>query len=434
MGAWLPFRAGLAWQHLIHIGGFCFLFAPRTLWFGVIRSLFLSDMNFSIGLNRLRDKLFAQIHQNNLVYNTCWEDPRQDRIMMQIQPDSKIVMITSAGCNALDYLLDSPEAVHTIDVNPRQNALLELKRALFRNASHDELFGIFGNGRDQRAEAIFHDLLKKDLPAYPQKYWSEKIKWFTSDRRGFYFRGTSGMFAWLFKQYLDNRREARKMLNELFEADSIEQQKEIYTRLEPRVVSKVAKWMMSRHLTLSLLGVPRPQRNLILKQYPGGMASYITDNLRHIFTELPIRENYFWYLYVKGHYAPDCAPGYLLKENFEHLKQAQGRINQYTGYLSHFLRENPDQYTHYVLLDHQDWLASHAPEALDEEWKLILENSRPGTKILLRSAAMTVDFFPDFVKERVKFKGSDNDETLQKLHHDDRVGTYGSVYFGEVTA
>ncbi|TAE49008.1 MAG: DUF3419 family protein, partial [Cytophagales bacterium] len=64
--------------------------------------------SFKQSLNQLRDKIFQNIHSNNLIYNTCWEDPRCDREMLQFKNDSKVVMITSAGCNALDYLLDSP--------------------------------------------------------------------------------------------------------------------------------------------------------------------------------------------------------------------------------------------------------------------------------------------------------------------------------------
>jgi len=35
--------------------------------------------------------------------------------------------LTSAGCNVLEYLLDSPAEIHAVDVNPRQNALLHLQ-------------------------------------------------------------------------------------------------------------------------------------------------------------------------------------------------------------------------------------------------------------------------------------------------------------------
>ena len=82
-------------------------------------------------LDRVQDWIFRQVHHRNLVYNTCWEDPRCDRKLLELGPGSRVVMITSAGCNALEYLLDGPERIHCVDVNPRQNALLHLKQALF---------------------------------------------------------------------------------------------------------------------------------------------------------------------------------------------------------------------------------------------------------------------------------------------------------------
>ena len=77
---------------------------------------------------------FTDLPDNNdLVYNTCWEDPRCDRQLLQINEESKLCMITSAGCNALDYLLDNPTEIHCVDMNPRQNALLNLKKSVIKN-------------------------------------------------------------------------------------------------------------------------------------------------------------------------------------------------------------------------------------------------------------------------------------------------------------
>jgi S-adenosylmethionine-diacylglycerol 3-amino-3-carboxypropyl transferase len=89
---------------------------------------------------------------------------------------------------------------------------------------------------------------------------------------------------------------------------------------------------------------------------------------------------------------------------------------------------NPDEYSHYVLLDHQDWLASHDLEGLREEWDLILKNSRPGTRILMRSASPEIDFIPEPVRDRLRFFS----ELTGCLHLQDRVGTYGSTLLAEV--
>ena len=64
----------------------------------------------------LSDALFTRVHGNNLIYNMCWEDPRTDREAMALDETSRVVVITSAGCNALDYLLDAPAEVVAVAV------------------------------------------------------------------------------------------------------------------------------------------------------------------------------------------------------------------------------------------------------------------------------------------------------------------------------
>jgi len=185
---------------------------------------------------------------------------------------------------------------------------------------------------------------------------------------------------------------------------------------------------MNRHLTMMLLGVPRAQKNLILEKYPDAMAGYIKTNLRHVFTEIPIKDNYYWRLYLTGRYTKNCSPEYLKENNFKVLQNNIDAIKTHTTTISDFLKVNPGKYSHYVLLDHQDWLAHHLPEALHEEWGLILDNSLPGTKVLMRSAAKEIDFFPDFIHDRIEWKT----EVSEKMHSFDRVGTYASTYLGVV--
>ena len=94
----------------------------------------------------ISNRIFKFVHGRNLVYNTCWEDPRLDREAMNLGPDDRVMVITSAGCNALDYALDSPAQVYAVDMNPRQNALLELKMAGIRNLEFVDFQQMFGQG------------------------------------------------------------------------------------------------------------------------------------------------------------------------------------------------------------------------------------------------------------------------------------------------
>ena len=80
---------------------------------------------------RTARRLFDLVYSNSLVYNQCWEDPRVDHEALRLTRDDRVLAITSAGCNVLDYALSGAQVV-AVDANPRQNHLLELKLSAIR--------------------------------------------------------------------------------------------------------------------------------------------------------------------------------------------------------------------------------------------------------------------------------------------------------------
>lgn len=377
------------------------------------------------------DALFKFVHGNNLIYNTCWEDPRIDRELMKLDESSTVVMITSAGCNALEYLLDQPAAVNAVDLNFRQNALLDLKTALILQGEHEDLFRLFGHGADPDFKTIYARVRPR-LKHEQQAWWDKRIRYFAPNKKGktFYFRGAAGQAAWMFRNFFFRmKRGVRDNVLELLNADSLPQQQEKYSFVEPRLWDSFSTWLVRQPWIMAMLGVPRPQIRLMQTQYPGGLSQYIQDKLKHVLTAVDIRDNYFWRVYLTGAYTSSCCPNYLKPENFLTLRNACPALRTHTDSISGFLRKNPGKYSHFVLLDHQDWLAWHAPHALDEEWRLILTNSRPGAKVLLRSAGLDLSFVPQWVRERVTFRP----DLTDPLHPGDRVGTYGSLHFGIIS-
>jgi S-adenosylmethionine-diacylglycerol 3-amino-3-carboxypropyl transferase len=379
-------------------------------------------------MRRAHDALFDRVHSSTLIYNTCWEDPRLDRQMLNLQPDSRVVMITSAGCNALDYLLDDPAQIHAVDVNPRQNALLQLKIALIEHGDHAELFRLFGEG----VRPDFRSLLGRlTLPSYARTFWENKDNYFDSNRvnPSFYYRGAAGRVAWVVLQGLGKTNpKVRDLLASLIEAQSLEEQRSLYDRLQGWLWNAFNSWLVKQPLTMAMLGVPRPQIRIIEETFPGGLIGYIRTKMEYVLTKLPMRDNYFWRVYATGHYTADCCPNYLRAENFQPLRNRANRVNTHSTTVANFLKQNPGGYSHFVLLDHQDWLASHDVDGLREEWDLVLKNSRPGTRILMRSASPEIDFIPAPVRDRLRFFP----ELAASLHLEDRVGTYGSTLLAEV--
>lgn len=381
-------------------------------------------------VKNIQDRFFDSIVTNHLVYNTCWEDPRIDRKLLNIDSDSRIVMLTSAGCNALDYLLDDPERIYSVDANPNQNALLELKKVLFEHGSHELLFNFFGRGHHPSARIDYEQHLKSWLPRDVRQFWDQNINYFnrTSTQPSFYFRGTSGKIALMMHQHIKRKGLYAKALN-LLDATSLKEQHYYFHEIEPELWNGFSRWLIKRNSTMALLGVPETQRNLIDEEFDGGLFQFIRNKMEHVFTELPIHDNYFWRVYITGSYTPNCCPNYLKKEYFNPLQNRVDRINSYTTTLSDFLEAHPGSYTHFVLLDHQDWMANAQPRELEREWQLILDNAAPGARILFRSACQEVPYLPDFVYDYVDFIPKRTSE----LHQKDRVGTYGSTNLGIVT-
>jgi S-adenosylmethionine-diacylglycerol 3-amino-3-carboxypropyl transferase len=388
-------------------------------------------MNSAANLSRrLGDAFFRFVHGNRLVYNACWEDPRLDRKLLALGPDSRVVVITSAGDNALDYLLDDPASVACVDVNFRQNALLELKRALFLHGTFKELFTFFGEGGGASCAGVYVRL-RRHLPAYAAAYWDKYIDYFKGGRlsRSFYHHGASGAAAFLFTRLLTLLKPGlRRELPRLLAACDTEEQRRVFSAVEPVFWDRVSRWLVARPELMALLGVPRPQIALIRDSHPGGLEGFVREKVRRVFTETAMAENYFWRVYLTGRYTPQCCPEYLKEANFETIRQRLDRLTTHTVSLSGFLEEHPGPYSHFILLDHQDWLAGHDPAALAEEWERIFAAAAPGAKILMRTAGLDVSFVPGAARGRLRFFP----EITEPLHATDRVGTYGSQHLAVV--
>lgn len=394
-------------------------------------------------LDSLSKACFKQVHGRNLIYNQCWEDPRLDHVALELGPEDSVVVITSAGCNALDYALASPKHVYAVDVNPRQNALLELKLAGIRRLTFEQFFALFGQGRLDDWFQIYGSQLRPELSPSARKFWDRRGWYFSSsDRRGsFYFHATSGTFAWLVKHYIDRFARTREAIDALLDAADVSEQRRVFhaEQLDSAMFRPLLKWFLRRDTTLSLLGVPRPQRKQLERKYPGGIAQFVRDRVEMVFSRLSLADNYFWRVYLTGQYTPECCPNYLKRQHFERLKNGLvDRISVRTDSLLGFLRTHPQRITRFVLLDHMDWLCENMHDVLADEWQAIIDRSAPGARVLFRSAGLEVDYVDPLtvrLQGRTRRLGDllryDGD-LARDLHAVDRVNTYGSFYIADV--
>ena len=387
---------------------------------------------------------FDVVHRTNLVYNACWEDPRVDRVALDLSPADNVLVITSAGCNALDYVLAGARHIHAVDMNPRQNALLELKLAAIRRLDFGHFFGLFGLGRLTDWRIVYASQLRRELSPSAQNYWDRRGETFFAGRgrrNSFYFHGSCGLIAYLASGYIRRVHRLRTVVNDLFAAKTVEEQREIYESQNVRetLFRPLLKWLLRRNATFALLRVPPSQRRQLDTGYAGGVAQFIIDRIETVFARLPLHDNYFWRVYMTGHYSPSCCPEYLRYENFQKLKkELADRLSVRTNTLLGFLRNYRGQISRFVLLDHMDWLYANSPRLLADEWQAIIDRAAPHARAIWRSAGLSVNFVDPLEVRTSRGKTVVGDllaydrQLAQALHARDRVQTYGSFHVASI--
>ena len=307
----------------------------------------------AVRLKRFNDRVFEALYSRSLIYNTCWEDPAVDRLALNLADNDEVLVIASAGCNALDYALAGAKRIHAVDMNPRQIALVELKLAGIRALDFEDYFKIFGSGRHDHIEKLYRQCLRRQLSSFAQRYWDKHHDVFAVDKGkngGLYFHGLSGKVARAFHWYLSCRPNLRASVGEILETTSIDEQREIYdNNISPLMWSDKMNWLLSRQITMSMLGVPQAQTHEVQKQHVGGVAGFIREAIEYVFRQLPLNLNYFWRLYLTGQYSNSCCPEYLTEQGFHRLKNGwHEKINLYTRSVTDFLRHAETKISKFV--------------------------------------------------------------------------------------
>ena len=389
--------------------------------------------------DRVDQRIFHAIWSRSLVYNTCWEDPAVDRVALGLGADDRVLVITSAGCNALDYALAGPRRIDCVDANPRQNALLELKLAGIAALAFEDFYAIFGEGHHPDFARLYRSQLRERLTPFAREWWDRHTQWFASARGSFYFHGLSGLVARGVRAWFRAQPRLRVAMFDLLAAGDLDSQRRLYDKeVAPLLWNRAVNWTISRQLVMNLLGVPHPQRRLVEAEHADGVSGFIREAVQYVFRELPLADNYFWRVYLTGRYAPDCCPEYLKRANFERLKAGLAdRIHLHTATVTSFLQGGDAPISRFVLLDHMDWMASYHPAALDEEWEAILARAAPGARVLLRSAQSRPAWLDQVrvgaggtLRERLAF----DEARAAALQPRDRVHTYPGFVIADAPA
>ena len=378
------------------------------------------------------DRLFTAWF-NRLVYTQIWEDPRVDAEALQLNEESRILTIASAGCNVLNYLTHEPRSILAVDVNPAHMALTRLKlAAIERLPDYPAFFQFFGEACHDVNLANYTRHIQPHLDSQTRSFWEARawpgwpriprIHYFAE---GFYQRGAMSRF----QRFID--RLAHYTVGhcpaELLQANTLAEQKAFFEdAVVPFFEHPVVRTLARIPASVYSLGIPPRQFELMRAE--GDLLAYFRDRLRRLMCDFPLSDNYFAWQAFGQRYHPSVLPPYLQARHHARIRYYLPHVETRVASLTGAMQQAPaNHFDSFVLLDAQDWMDDAAIQAL---WEGIARTGCPGARIIFRSAGATScveQALPQTLCARFTYHRDRSTE----LHAHDRSAVYGGFHLYE---
>ncbi len=367
---------------------------------------------------------------NGFVYNQIWEDPVVDMKAMQLSSQSRILTISSGGCNVLSYLTKSPASIDAVDLNPYHLELTRLKLTAVRHLPNYETFyEFFGRARSSENVRNYFKYISPHLSFEQRAFWENRrgllaprIQYF---RKGLYDVSRSGYFIRFLHSIC---RLANCKPEKLLAAHSLQEQEELFSKyLEPVFSHPVVRILGPVSPLLFSLGIPPKQFEALRAEHPGGIVALYCDRVKRLACRFPIQTNYFAWQAFSRKYSNDWHgfPEYLKPHHYEAIRENAHRVRLHNMGLTAFLEEKaPETLSHFVFLDSQDWMPDHV---LQDLWSEVGRVSQPQSRVIFRTAAAHSPVCAALESLGCKKFEYRRDESLS-LYDQDRSAIYGGFH------
>ena len=368
------------------------------------------------------------------VYNQIWEDPEVDIEALELDSNSRVLTISSGGCNAMNYLLCAPERVHAVDLNSNHIHLLNLKIAAVKAFEDGEdFFRFFGFGKGDDLIEKYDERIARLLPAESRMFWESailpgrrRIRMFR--KGGLYQHSRNGYFLRFFHRFANL---IGCYPDKVLEAKTPEEQQKLFEEnIEPFFESFFIRMVGKMPVTLFGLGIPPQQYEELKKDLAddGSIIDVYRARAKKLAVEYPIDSNYFsWQAFARKYDTENlkAVPEYLKPEKYAVLRDNINSIDSEIGSVTQMIADNPvGTYNRFVFLDAQDWMDG---ETLSELWGLIAEKGELGSRVIFRTAGAKspVEYdLPSELRERFEYFEKESLEFFER----DRASIYGGFH------
>lgn len=337
----------------------------------------------------------AKWRKGKILYTTSDEDSWSEIRALEIDSTDSVLSITGSGCRSLNLLLGRPTRLVSIDANPLQNFLLELKVEGMRALTHDEYLGFVGV-RDSRLRLKTYSLIRNQLSPEARTFWDlnelviEAGLLFCGEHETHYRRRVSPLMLGL----------RRGKVDRLFAFTDIGEQRAFYYREWDNWCWRGALRVLARPSVFRLLLRDPSYYRFIKMSEP--VSDYLLRRLEGILTTRLARDNHWLSLLCYGYYVnEEAVPLYLDARYYDDIKANLDILEIKTVFAQQFLAEQrTGTFTKYSLSDISGWVDAHDFERIMLD---VARSARPGARFCYRNF-LTKRSLPDKLRESVRVR------------------------------
>jgi len=249
---------------------------------------------------------------NPLKYSNVWEDASLLSKALQIDSNSKVMSIASAGDNSLFLLKDQPKAMVCIDLNDIQIFVSELKEQAIRYLEYVDCLMLLGFENCTKRWALYQ-VIEPFLSEAAQRYFSENK---SLVEKGIIHQGKFERYFKIFAKWVLPFIHSKKTIEQLFATKTEAEQKAFYqNKWNTRSWRLLFNLFFSRK-TMGKLG-REPEK---LKEVKGDVGELIFEKAEKHLQSKEAQSNAMLQYCLTGKFG-NFLPPYVQKNNFDQIKQ-----------------------------------------------------------------------------------------------------------------
>ena len=308
-------------------------------------------------------------------YSSVNEDSQSEIKALKLTERDSVLCITGSGARVLDLLTQNPKKILAIDVNPCQNFLLELKITAIINLDYDGFVSFIGlRSSENRLEIL--KWLKNFISVPAKIYWERNSDLIA---KGVLFQGKWEKYFCNLAQIVNFLRP--KLLKQLFECKSIEEQKYFWEKFWDDSVWKIFIKTISARIIWKYFFRDPGFYKYVPPEF--SIEKYLRRKLNSASENFLFNESSFANLLFKNKLDLNAPlPPHLERRNFITLKNNVESVQILTCTLSDFANHNKQSiFDAFSLSDFSSYVNTTEYKAI---WEVILNFASKNARICER--------------------------------------------------